>query len=133
MKNSDPCPCHSGESYIECCMKYHEGAIAKTPVELMRSRYSAYAIGLIDYIIQTTSISKQRDLIHRRAELLSFSKDTSFEGLHIIDKQDAGKEGFVTFTAMLKQDDRDVSFTEKSRFEKVEGKWYYHSGEISLD
>ena len=114
-------------------MKYHEGAIAKTPVELMRSRYSAYAIGLIDYIIQTTSISKQRDLIHRRAELLSFSKDTSFEGLHIIDKQDAGKEGFVTFTAMLKQDDRDVSFTEKSRFEKVEGKWYYHSGEISLD
>ena len=32
---------------------------------------------------------------------------------------------------LLKQNAQDTSFIEKSRFEKVDGMWLYHSGEIS--
>ncbi len=113
-------------------MKYHGGAIAESALDLMRSRYSAYAIGLTDYIIQTTSVEKQRDLIHKREELLAFAKDTSFEGLEILDVEEGDPVSYVTFVAILQQGDTDISFTEKSRFEKVLGKWYYHSGDVSL-
>jgi SEC-C motif domain protein len=113
-------------------MKYHEGAIADSALGLMRSRYSAYAIGLTDYIIQTTSVEKQRDLIHKREELLAFAKGTSFDGLEILDIEEGDPISYVTFVAILHQGDVDVSFTEKSRFEKAFGKWYYHSGDVSF-
>ena len=38
-----------------------------------------------------------------------------------------GDVGWVTFCATLMQAGRDVSFTEKSRFERVNGRWPYHS------
>ena len=48
------CPCQSGLRYKRCCRPLHQGAPAPSPEALMRSRYSAYALGLVDYIIDTT-------------------------------------------------------------------------------
>ena len=56
-----PCPCRSEESgdfpYARCCQPWHDGLAAgvhaPTPEALMRSRYSAYVIGLIDYLLAT--------------------------------------------------------------------------------
>lgn len=132
MHLQDPCPCHSKKKYVDCCYKLHEGGFAKTALELMRSRYSAYATGLAEYIIQTSSPEKQSDLKMRKEELLLFSKNTSFEDLEILDVQEGEQESYVTFFANLKQGDTDVSFTEKSRFEKIGDKWYYHSGDVTL-
>jgi len=48
------CPCGSGERYDACCGRLHRGAAdAQTPEELMRSRYSAYALGELDYVWRT--------------------------------------------------------------------------------
>src|ERR1035437_9077691 len=51
------CPCDSGQSYAACCGPWHSGlavgAHAPTPQALMRSRYSAYVLGLIDYLLAT--------------------------------------------------------------------------------
>ena len=48
-----PCPCDSGQTYVDCCGPWHaglaQGLHAPTPETLMRSRYSAYVLGLIDY------------------------------------------------------------------------------------
>ena len=128
----DLCPCHSQKNYQDCCMKYHEGGIPQTALQLMRSRYSAYALGLIEYIIRTTSVEKQRELIHEKQDLLAFSQNTSFEGLEILEVEEGDPVSYVTFKAKLRQGKTDVSFTEKSRFEKVSGKWYYHSGNVTL-
>jgi SEC-C motif-containing protein len=38
--------------------------------------------------------------------------------------------GWVTFTAKIMQKDEDISFTEKSQFEKHNGEWKYLSGDI---
>ena len=48
-----PCPCGS-PSYDACCGRLHRGEEqAATPEELMRSRYSAYAVGDSDYVFRT--------------------------------------------------------------------------------
>ena len=54
------CPCCSGEKYSLCCKKYHDGEIAKTPTLLMKSRFSAYALSLPKYIMETTSPLRQK-------------------------------------------------------------------------
>jgi SEC-C motif-containing protein len=48
------CPCQSGESYDECCGQFHRGdAAAPTAERLMRSRYSAFALGQSNYLLNT--------------------------------------------------------------------------------
>lgn len=63
-------------------------------------------------------------------EITLFCAETVFKGLTILDNQEKGSVATVTFTASLFQQSQDVSFTEKSSFEKVEGKWLYFRGEI---
>ena len=52
-----PCPCDSGQTYVQCCGPWHQGlglgVFAPTPEALMRSRYSAFALGLVDYLTAT--------------------------------------------------------------------------------
>lgn len=48
------CPCGSGATYVACCGALHSGtASATTAVQLMRSRYSAFAVGDADYLLET--------------------------------------------------------------------------------
>ncbi|MDD2950112.1 MAG: YchJ family metal-binding protein, partial [Sulfuricurvum sp.] len=49
-----PCPCHSGEKYKKCCQPYHKGILPSNAQKLMRSRYSAFALELSNYIMATT-------------------------------------------------------------------------------
>ena len=53
---SRPCPCHSKLTYDTCCEPFHTGKkVAETPERLMRSRYCAYALAKVDYLIATTA------------------------------------------------------------------------------
>lgn len=128
------CLCHSGMPYKDCCGPYHTGKPPENALKLMRSRYSAYALGLADYIIQTThkdNPSYTKDLKKWKKGVLDFSKETLFEGLEISEFIDGEKEAYVTFTAYLKEGDKNVSFTEKSHFLKVDGRWLYESGQVA--
>lgn len=91
----------------------------------MRSRYTAYALGNADYIIETTHSS---ETLSDYAEILAFSQMTSFDSLKIIEFIDGEKEAYVTFHAGLTQQGEDVSFTERSRFVKENNKWIYIDG-----
>ena len=119
------CPCSSGDQYQDCCQPFHEGRLPETALQLMRSRYSAYSLDLPDYIIETTH--PQNPHYHSKSEdIRQFSKVTTFQKLEI---HDATKTT-VIFTAHLFQGGRDATFTEKSTFEKVDGRWLYLSGEF---
>jgi SEC-C motif-containing protein len=51
---SKKCPCSSGKIYQKCCELYISGVkLPALPEELMRSRYSAYTMANIDYIVKT--------------------------------------------------------------------------------
>jgi len=98
----------------------------------MRSRYSAYALGNADYIIRTTHPENPHystDFTTWKKNILHFSHTTQFTDLAINEFIDGDTDAFVTFTAYLSQGGKDVSFTEKSRFLKVDGKWLYHDGQ----
>jgi SEC-C motif-containing protein len=118
-----PCPCHSGKLYYDCCQPYHEGKWPENALLLMRSRYAAYALHLVDYIIETTHSRKRMAL--QAQDILEFCRTTQFVNLTIHAFVDGPNEAYVTFTAHLERNGTDVSFTEKSRFLKENGRWFY--------
>lgn len=131
---NDNCPCGSLIKYKKCCKPFHEDI--KTPInalELMKSRYCAYAIEKREYIILTTHQNNRdfnTDTKVWNNDILDFSRNTKFEKLEILDFIDGQTESFVTFKANITQNKQDVSFIEKSRFIKENGKWQYIDGEF---
>lgn len=124
-----PCPCGSQHPYKQCCYPLHIGQIpAPTALALMRSRYSAYALGLSDYIIRTTHPENPQFQINTakwRQEIDFFSKHTQFLKLEVLDFNESEPLAYVLFRAHLIQNGQDASFTEKSFFRKKEGQWLY--------
>lgn len=125
-----PCPCHSGKKYKQCCHPYHKGILPSDAQKLMRSRYSAFALNLADYVMATThpnnsDYTKQKE--NWKKSILDFSQNTRFLGLKIRDYSDGEEVAYVTFEAILDHG----SLIEKSRFLKVKGKWLYESGEFT--
>jgi SEC-C motif-containing protein len=90
----------------------------------MRSRYSAYAYHLANYIIATTHPENPR-FSRNQQEILQFCQSTQFKGLQILDFQEKEEVATVTFAAYLLQNSKDASFCEKSLFCKVKGRWLY--------
>src|SRR5690606_19595139 len=51
-----PCPCGLPVAYADCCGRWHHGPLrlrAPDAQALMRSRYSAYVLDELDYLLQT--------------------------------------------------------------------------------
>ena len=122
------CPCGSGRKYKKCCRVLHNGQAAPSAEALMRSRYSAYALGLADYVMGTThadSPHRGTDPGRWRADLQQFCRLTRFEGLIVESASSCGQTARVRFRAALRQRDRDASFTEESLFRRVEGRRLY--------
>lgn len=127
------CPCCSGKEYEACCKIFHQGGVPETALLLMRSRYSAYALNIPDYIMKTTHPANphfEKDKRSWRDKLSQFSQNTSFHKLEILSFEEEETSATVTFTAHLSQGGRDATFTEKSYFEKVNNRWLYRLGHI---
>jgi SEC-C motif-containing protein len=127
------CPCQSGQNYQNCCRQYHLGKDPETAVQLMRSRYCAYALNLPDYIVKTTHPQNKEcssDASARKQSIREFSQGTQFRSLEILDSNQEETTATVTFKAGLMQGLTDASFTERSKFEKVDGRWLYLTGEL---
>ncbi len=129
-----PCPCGSQAKLKKCCGPYHGGRPAP-PHRLMRARYTAFAMGKVDFLLDTThpeGPQAQPDRARWRAELDAYCRTTQFDGLtvleHDVDEQ-AGR-ATVTFRAELSRDGRPLGFTECSLFLRVDGRWLYHSGDM---
>ena len=63
---TSPCPCSSGKTYGQCCQQLHEGQGHQRyldPESVTRARYTAFAVGVPSYLIDSTH-STQRD--HKR-------------------------------------------------------------------
>ncbi len=127
------CLCGSKKSYAECCQPFHSGvAFPATAEQLMRSRYTAYALHLKDYILQTW------DKTTRPGDF-TFEVGLQWCKLRIVKtKQGTEKDakGMVVFRAEYELDSEFGSekgvMTEKSRFKRdANDHWVYVSGEVS--
>jgi SEC-C motif-containing protein len=95
----------------------------------MRSRYAAYVLVKINYILKTEhsdSSPQPKNNILRRKEIKQFCQQTKFIGLQILGQASLSEnQATVNFRAILSQNGRDASYTECSLFEKRNGRWFY--------
>lgn len=138
ISNNDLCLCKSDKKYKRCCKIFHEDiALPKNALELMRSRYCAFALNLSEYIIKTTHKDNpdfRSDILSWQRDISEFSINTDFRNLEILNfidgEIDGNVESFVTFKATLFQNKQDISFVEKSRFLKEDSVWFYVDGKF---
>lgn len=127
---SELCVCGSDKVFKKCCGRFLRGQQqAKTPGQLMRSRYTAYCLGGYgEYLLQTWFPATAKGLT---AEALS-ERSCDWFRLEVLEKSQQGDQGWVEFNAWFRGDDgsEDV-LHEKSVFQRIGGRWLYVGGEVS--
>ncbi|BBX09706.1 YchJ family protein [Mycolicibacterium aichiense] len=127
MRSTDLCPCGSGAPFGRCCLPLHRGeSKAGTAQQLMRSRYSAYAVGDLDYVWQTWHP-------RTRPDALPPADGLTWTGLEIVDTADGqpgDESGEVEFRARYRQGPRPGVLHERSRFAVRARRWFYLDGDI---
>ncbi|MGE0547228.1 MAG: YchJ family protein [Kofleriaceae bacterium] len=129
---STPCPCGSKLPEAECCAPIIEGAPAPTAEALMRSRYTAYVRGAIQHVISTHDAKTRADV--DADAVAAWSRETKWQGLEILGTEAGGaddNEGIVEFVARGATNGTAFAQRERSRFRKVEDRWYYVDGKTS--
>lgn len=120
MNAPSACPCGGGD-FDTCCGPALAGAVWPTTAEaLMRSRYTAFAVGDVDHLWRTWHPRT------RPAELTL--DDAHWTGLVILDVVDGAEwdtDGIVEFEASWRRGKRNGVQRERSTFAKRAGRWLY--------
>lgn len=127
------CPCQSGKIYQDCCQPLHQQSkIAETAEQLMRSRYSAFVLQHIDYIVETT-VPSQQILLDYQA-LKQWAAQTQWLGLEVVKHSPTLDKihSAVEFNAKFANADREQIHHEKSLFVKVGKHWYFADPTVPL-
>ncbi|MCO1337993.1 hypothetical protein BJH93_03660 [Kocuria polaris] len=133
IENESRCPCGAGETYGQCCGRFHAGAAAPTAEALMRSRYCAYALLARDpqrfgaYLHATWDPATRPRLAELREpgpEWVRLQVLTTTGGPF----DDAAT---VEFVALHRDDDgARHRMHELSRFRRDDGRWLYIDGDV---
>ena len=122
------CPCGTGLNLSACCGRWHEGPQrlrAPDAQALMRSRYSAYALGRLDYLLDTWHPST------RPASLDALPPELKWLGLEVRRHGSTGPTGAeVEFVARSKWGGKANRLHETSRFVLEAGQWWYVDGQV---
>lgn len=124
------CFCKSDVSYENCCGRYIDGDnLAPNPEVLMRSRYSAYVQGKIDYIAKT--MTGPAAVGFDQAAAKKWASDIKWQGLQVIKAWPVKPDdtvGYVEFMARYEHNGKPYILHEKSKFELIDGAWLYVDG-----
>ncbi|APT84711.1 zinc-binding protein [Corynebacterium aquilae DSM 44791] len=120
--DSDKCPCTSGDTYGQCCGRFHCGSsVAPTAEALMRSRFSAFVVGNSDYLLSTWLGETAPETLHLDPSVVFYRLD--------IHSTTAGgpfdDRGSVDFEAFYRVGEHRGSQREHSQFAKAAGRWFY--------
>jgi SEC-C motif-containing protein len=121
------CPCGSELTPQNCCLPLIQGK--KKPVtaeQLLRSRYTAFTRGDVDYILNTHHSKTRSDV--KREEIEDWSKSSEWLGLKIVQKEggeEKDNQGSIVFCAGYRADGKVNEHWEQSLFEKEEGEWRF--------
>ncbi|MDB1090052.1 YchJ family metal-binding protein [Streptomyces sp. ACA25] len=129
-KLPDPstCMCGLAVPYDACCGRLHRGqSTAATPEQLMRSRFSAFAVQDEAYLLRSwhpttrpPGIDFDPALRWRRLEILDSSGGSAFH-----------TEGTVEFRAHWTRRGQPGALHENSRFLRAGAAWLYLEGNVS--
>ena len=119
------CPCQSNKSYEDCCGCFHAHAqFPETAEQLMRSRYAAYVLKNVPYIVETT-VPSQQALLNLQA-IQTWAENTQWLGLQILKTETLSKlQSAVEFNAVFQGEEGEQSHHERSIFVKIDERWYF--------
>ncbi|UTM56357.1 YchJ family metal-binding protein [Photobacterium sp. CCB-ST2H9] len=132
MKETTLCPCGSHRPLTDCCAPVHQNpSAAHHPEQLMRARYSAHVLGLVDFVVATYHPSCKAE---QYRDAIAESVHSEWLRLEVCDSQIASEtEGYVEFKAFYQEQGEKHCLHEKSRFlrEMVGNsqQWFYIDGE----
>ncbi|RJX33059.1 MAG: hypothetical protein C4516_03180 [Oxalobacter sp.] len=120
---SAPCLCGK-EKWAECCGRFLNSTHApETSLELMRSRYAAYALQNERYLMQTW-FSATRPT----PPLFAENEPIKWLSLEILSHHEDEHDGVIEFVARYKVNGRAQKLHEISRFVREDGRWFYLDG-----
>jgi len=126
------CPCGKGESIESCCGPYISGArLPDTAEALMRSRYTAFATGNVDYIIETHDPDRRGELDRTSTE--AWSKQSEWLGFELISSEKGQPEdsaGVIEFVARYKMKGVTMAHRERAVFRKHGDHWVFVDGQM---
>ena len=116
------------QNYGQCCGRWLEadailGAVAPDAQQLMRSRYTAFALEREAYLLATWHPSQ------RPAQIV-FEPGVKWLGLEVRAARSTGADSAeVEFVARYRMDGRAVRVHERSRFLRIGERWFYVDGD----
>jgi SEC-C motif-containing protein len=126
---ASPCPCGLSATYAAHCGRFHTGTDAPGTAEaLMRSRYSAFAVGDAAYLLRTWAAAA-------RPARLDLDPATRWTGLEILGTTGGSAfhtAGTVTFRAHFTDGPHREPgvLSERSTFAREDGRWVYVDGTV---
>jgi len=127
MKSEESCPCDSGNPFRLCCGPLLARLSPATSAEaLMRSRYTAYVLGNIDYLLSSWDPNTRPDNI----QLDASQKWLGLKIRKTVNGSIHDNSGEVEFVARYKIAGRGYRLHENSHFSKTSGQWLYVDGDL---
>jgi len=131
MSNGKLCPCGSQKELEQCCLPIIKNRQeAPTAERLMRARYSAFALGEIDFIISSHHSETATGI--DRGYIAKWSKESEWNGLEIVKTEnglEADETGRVIFHAFYRRDRESISHSENAFFKKENNSWKFYDSE----
>ncbi len=127
-----PCPCGSGKGFDQCCGPLLAGAPATSPEALMRSRYTAFTRGDVDYL--ETTLAPEARVDFDRAEAETWAKGAEWQGLElraVVLPEPGEVEGSVEFVARYRYQGKAYAHHERGSFRRIDDRWLYVDGEVN--
>lgn len=126
------CSCSSGIDFTQCCGPVLSGEKAAATAEaLMRARYTAYARGDIDFVMNSTLPSSRSD--SDIEAMKQWSSQAEWTGLEVASTKAGGEEdnrGEVEFVACYNLQGVAQRHHERSTFVKQNGQWFFQDGKV---
>lgn len=126
------CICGAGRQFDDCCGPLIDGDPATTAEALLRARYTAFALGKVDYLVDTLTpdLRDGFDLV----EAQSTAADAKWQGLEVRNVTGGGLDddsGAIEFVARFRLRDEARVHHELAQFKRHDGRWLCAGGKTN--
>ena len=119
-----PCPCGSGLTFGQCCEPIlKRERLPATAEQLMRSRFTAHAIGDHRHLHRTYLETARKPYVEEPVQ----GVEPTWTRL-VVHQHEVGAKpdtAFVDFSAYYRDGDTEQAMHEKSEFQRIDGEWFF--------